>query len=75
MARPTALIGPIKQLHCKLLEAEHRRIKTVAADAGKEVTELIRELFMPEIDRRYSVITGHGKGNGTASKRKARSKS
>ena len=48
-----------KQLHVQLQEHEHRRISVVAADEGRTVTDLFRDLFLPEIDKRYEAITGH----------------
>jgi hypothetical protein len=52
--------GPLRprQLHILTSVEEHRRIKVVAAHAETEVSTLFREIFLPEIDRRFQALGG-----------------
>lgn len=62
MPRAKGPSRPAKQLHVLLKADEHRRLNVVAANEGVKVSALVRDLFFPEIDRRYAALVGRKRG-------------
>ena len=55
-----------KQFHVAVDEAVRRRINVVASDAGVTASELFREIFISEIDRRYRALVKPRQARGGA---------
>lgn len=55
------------RLHILIPREQHRRAKIVAAASDSDVSDIVRSIVIPEIDRRYRAlkIGGGEKGGGS----------